>query len=76
MHTRLGLSSIRAVSGQESANDLPGNRQDSSSVEVRFWLPPAIAAWLDRNAGRDYKTRSQFLRDYFVAMYRAKGGKL
>ena len=80
MHTRLGLSRIRAVERPSKAVGRPSKAVDEappdSWVEVRFWLPPPIAEWIERNAGRAYKTRSAFLRDYFVAMYRAKGGKL
>jgi hypothetical protein len=80
MHNRQGLSIIRAVDRPDKAADRPDKaaveESHDAQVEVRFWLPPIIANWIDRNAGRSYKTRSAFLRDYFIAMYRAKGGRL
>lgn len=38
-------------------------------MEVRVRLPVAVAEWIDSQAGKRYKTRQGFMRDFWIALY-------
>jgi hypothetical protein len=66
------------VSIPKASDSNPKNVHDSSAgdgpqVELRIWVPAPVAEWLGQLAGRQYKNRSRYIRDHFIALWLRNG---